>query len=261
MRLRSRRTLGWLAAVVALAIVATLILAWPHVQRFTTGLPPDQFHRELDPALTKDYPATLGIAHNAGNRLDTIKTALDHGADVIEVDVISVRGTLVGGRDQPWPWLSNHLFRGPTLDEVWQAAAPAEVIKLDLKQDDPGYLDAVATFLEPRAGARQVMVASRDAKSLMLLHRRVPQATMVFSMGFPDAVDHLRSDAALRSAIGGVTAFQGLVNANLVTWLHEQHLLVLAWTVNDVHRLNDLVRDGVDGVTTANLAILQALAS
>ena len=44
-----------------------------------------------------------------------------------------------------------------------------------------------------------------------------------------------------------------------MSWLHEQHLLVLAWTVNDVHRLNALVRDGVDGVTTANLAILQAL--
>jgi glycerophosphoryl diester phosphodiesterase len=255
----SRRWLGWLAVVVVLTVGLTLVIAWPHVQRFTTGLPPDQFHRELDPSLTQDYPETLGIAHNAGNRLDTIKTALDHGADVIEVDVISVRGSLVGGRDQPWPWLSNHLFRGPTLTEVWQAAADAEVIKLDLKQDDAKFLNDVATFLEPRAGARPVMVASRDAKSLMLLHQRVPQATMVFSMGFPDAVDRLRSDPALRSAIGGVTAFQGLINADLVTWLHEQHLLVLAWTVNDVHRLNDLVRVGVDGITTANLAILQAL--
>jgi glycerophosphoryl diester phosphodiesterase len=259
MRLLSRRFLGWLGIAVALALIVTLAIAWPHVQRFTTGLPPDQFHRELDPTLTKDYPETLGIAHNAGNRLETIKTALSHGADVIEVDVISVRGTLVGGRDQPWPWLSNHLFRGPTLTEVWKAAASAEVIKLDLKQDDAKYVDAVADFLEPRASSRQVMVASRDAQSLMMLHERVPGATMVFSMGFPDAVDHLRSDAALRSAIGAVSVFQGLVTADLVTWLHEQHLLVLAWTVNDVHRLNALIRDGVDGVTTANLAILHAL--
>lgn len=259
MRRLTRRSLGWLATVVALGLVVTLAIAWPHVQRFTTGLPPEQFHRELDPDLVQSYPDTLGIAHNAGNRLGTVKTALDHGADVIEVDVISVRGALVGGRDQPWPWLSNHLFRGPTLSEVWQAAAAAEVIKLDLKQDDAKYLDAVADFLLPRAGARKVMVASRDAKSLKLLHRRAPQATMIFSMGFPEAIDHLRSDATLRSVIGGVSAFHGLVNADLVSWLHEQHLLVLAWTVNDVHRLNALVRDGVDGVTTANLAILQAL--
>ena len=32
-----------------------------------------------------------------------------------------------------------------------------------------------------------------------------------------------------------------------------------AWTVNDGERLNQLVRLGVDGITTANLAILRAL--
>ena len=48
--------------------------------------------------LSRATRTTLGIAHNAGNRLGTIKTALDHGADVIEVDVISVRGALVGGQ-------------------------------------------------------------------------------------------------------------------------------------------------------------------
>jgi len=40
---------------------------------------------------------------------------------------------------------------------------------------------------------------------------------------------------------------------------HRHKLLILAWTVNDSQRLNELVRLGVDGITTANLAILQAL--
>ena len=57
-----------------------------------------------------------------------------------------------------------------------------------------------------------------------------------------------------------MTIFQGLVDANLVRWLHERDLLVLAWPVNDVQRLNGLVRLRVDGVTTANLAILEVLA-
>jgi glycerophosphoryl diester phosphodiesterase len=35
--------------------------------------------------------------------------------------------------------------------------------------------------------------------------------------------------------------------------------LILAWTVNDGQRLSQLVRLGVDGITTANLAILRAL--
>jgi hypothetical protein len=32
-----------------------------------------------------------------------------------------------------------------------------------------------------------------------------------------------------------------------------------AWTVSDGQRLNELVRLGADGITTANLAILRAL--
>jgi glycerophosphoryl diester phosphodiesterase len=51
----------------------------------------------------------------------------------------------------------------------------------------------------------------------------------------------------------------GLVDAHLVTWVHQHKLLILAWTVNDSQRLNQLVRLHVDGITTANLAILRAL--
>ena len=36
-------------------------------------------------------------------------------------------------------------------------------------------------------------------------------------------------------------------------------MLILAWTVNDSQRFNQLVRLGVDGITTAFLAILRAL--
>jgi glycerophosphoryl diester phosphodiesterase len=75
----------------------------------------------------------------------------------------------------------------------------------------------------------------------------------------PDAVHQVQSDPALQKAIGGVSVFQGLVDANLVTWVHRHSLLILAWTVNDGRRLNQLVRLGVDGITTANLAILRAL--
>jgi glycerophosphoryl diester phosphodiesterase len=50
-----------------------------------------------------------------------------------------------------------------------------------------------------------------------------------------------------------------LFRGHLVTWVHQHKLLILAWTVNDSQRLNQLVRLHVDGITTANLAILRAL--
>lgn len=249
-----------LAVVVGALVVGLVVVAWPHAQSFSQGLPPQQFRDELDPDLLKDYSGVLGVAHNAANRLDTLQVALDHRADVVEADLISVRGELVAGRDQPMSWLTNQIFRGPTLAQVWDAAAPADVLKLDLKRNDDAFLDDLVTFLAPRQGTREVMVATRDRDAIVRLHRDLPEITLLFSIGFPEGVQQLRSDAELQTAIGGVTIFQGLVEPNLVGWLHERDLLVLAWPVNDVQRLNDLVRQRVDGVTTANLAILEVLA-
>jgi len=133
------------------------------------------------------------------------------------------------------------------------------MVKLDLKQTDRKFLDDLVTFLTPRAPREPVMISSRDRDALLYLHHRLSHIWLLFSIGFPDAVHTLRSVPVLLNAIHGVSVFQGLVDANLVTWLHAQKQLVVAWTVNDVRRLTELVRLGVDGVTTANLAILQAL--
>jgi glycerophosphoryl diester phosphodiesterase len=103
------------------------------------------------------------------------------------------------------------------------------------------------------------MISSRDMGAVAYLHRRLPGVTLLFSVAFPDAVQQLQSDHALQQVIGGASVFQGLVDANLVTWMHEHKLIILAWTVNESQRFNQLVRLGVDGITTANLAILRAL--
>jgi len=260
-RLRWGRLRWVIAGVVLAVLVAAVIVAWPVVQRYTGAAPPAQFYEkvELDPAPARDYPPVLGVAHNAGNNLGTLATALRYGADVIEIDVISARGQLVAGRDQPWPWLARQLFRGPTLAQAWDRAAAAGIIKLDLMQADRGFLDDLVAFLAPRAGSRRVMISSRDQSALLYLHSRLPGVTLLFSVAGPDAVHQLQSDPALQQAIGGVSVFKGLVDASLVSWVHQHKLLILAWTVNDSQRFNQLVRLGVDGITTANLAILRAV--
>jgi hypothetical protein len=244
-----------LAALVAVAIV----LAWPHVRVYTGAAPPEQFYQkvQLEPSL--DYKHVLGVAHNAGNNLGTLAKALRYGAGAIEIDVISARGRLVANRVQPVPQLARLLSLAPTLAEVWDRAAAADVVKLDIKQSDRGFLDELIAFLAPRAKSRRVMIASGDPAALLYLHSRLPDVTLLFSAGWPDAVHKLQSDRALQETIGGVSLFQGLADANLVAWLHEHKLFVLTWTVNDSQRFNELVRLGVDGITTANLAILRAL--
>ena len=260
-RLRGGRLRWAIAGGLVIVLVTAAVVAWPWVQRYTGSAPPAQFYDQvqLEPALTRDYPRVLGVAHNAGNNLGTLSTALHYGADVVEADVISARGQLVAGRNHWWGWLARQVFRGPTLLQAWDGAAGAGSIKLDLMQTDRGFLDDLVAFLASRAGSRRVMISSRDPGALLYLHRRLPDVTLLFSVAGPDAVHQLKSDSALQRAIGGASAFQGLVDANLVTWMHGHRLVILAWTVNDSERFNQLVRLGVDGITTGNLAILRAL--
>ena len=150
-------------------------------------------------------------------------------------------------------------FRGQTLASAWQHAAAAATIKLDLQQTGRGLLDPLVKFLDEHPG-HSVMVSTRDAAAIEYLRPRLSAATtLLFSVAFPKAVTQIQSDGALTRAVGGISVFQGLVDTNLVRWAHQRNLLVLVWTVNDAKGLNRQLQMGVDGITTANLAILQAL--
>jgi glycerophosphoryl diester phosphodiesterase len=201
----------------------------------------------------------LGVAHNAGNNAATTAAALRYGADAIEIDVISARGRLVAGRAHGWPWLAGLVFQGPTLASAWQHAAATKIIKLDLQQTGRGLLDSLVRFLDERRG-HSVMISTRDAAAIEYLRPRLPAGiTLLFSVAFPQAVTQIQSGRALTDAVGGISVFQGLVDSNLVRWAHQHNVLVLVWTVNDAAHLSQQLELGVDGITTANLAILQAL--
>jgi hypothetical protein len=257
-----RGRLRWvIAGVLVVALAVGIIVAWPHARRYTGAAPSPQFYEKIqtEPALAQDYRRVLGVAHNAGDNLGTLAKALRYGADVIEINVISARGQLRAGRNQPVPRLHRQVFAGPSLTEAWDHAAAADSVTLDLKQTDRAFLDDLVTWLRQRDKSRRVMISSGDPGALAYLHDRLPDVTLLFSMGWPDAVHQLQSDPALQKVIGGVSVFQGLVDANLVAWLHQHKLLIVAWTVNDSQRFNQLVQMGVDAITTDNLAILKAL--
>jgi hypothetical protein len=238
-----------------------IVLLWPWVTAYDGSAPPGQFFRALPSTLTTNGRQVLTVAHNAGNNGGTTRTALAFGAEVIEIDVVSVRGTLAAGRAHGAWFLAERVFRGETLAQAWNTAADARIIKLDLQQNDKPLLTSLVSFLGQSQHNRQVMISTRDADAIKYLRPRVgPNVTLLFSVPFPHAEDQLRSDGALASAIGGISVFQGLVSPSLVSWAHQRRLLVVAWTVkDDGDRLNQLLQMHVDGITTPNLAILQAL--
>ena len=249
-----------IAAAITIVVITAVVLAWPWVRIYTGSAPPDQFYRALPAPVATHGRQVFGVAHNAGNNAATTAAALRHGAEVIEIDVVLVNGRLAAGRAHGFWWLAERVFRGPTLDRAWHNAASAKIIKLDLQQNDRALLDALVTFLRKQQPVRPVMVSTRDADAIAYLRPRLgSNVTLLFSVPFPDALTRVQSDRALADAIGGISVYQGLVGTSLVSWAHERKLLVLAWTVQDGERLDQLLHMHVDGITTANLAILQAL--
>jgi len=255
--LQRRHVVG--IALAALLVAAGLI-AWPWVRIYTGVAPPEQFEAAVPaPVTSRDV---LGIAHNAGSNASTTRRALAYGADVIEIDVTIARGRLVAGRAHGVPWLAERVFRGPSLASAWAYSSEAKIIKLDLQRNGRGLLNRLVDFLSEAPPHGEVLVSTRDPDAITYLRPRLPRdVRLIFTVPFPPAEAELRTDADLVSAITGITVFRGLVSKDLVRWAHDRHLLVFAWTVNDGQGMNQMLRAGVDGITTANLAILRALSS
>ena len=272
---RLRSTVGWagtaLHRAVIVAAVATLVLSgWAlyilifdaeRAERFTIGVSPRQFFQALDGDILDSYDAVFAIAHNAGDSITTTRVALDQGVDVIEIDVVSLDGQLYAAHDSPHRWYGSFVFRGPSLAQIWRETASATAVKLDLKESSPRYVDRVMGFVWANGEGRQVIVASRDPLVLAAFAERLPDVYRLLSIGSQRELDALRADPALAAAIDGVTIRATLLDRETVAWFGERNLLVMAWTVNELGRVNELVDWGVDGITTDNLAIAQLLGS
>lgn len=243
----------------SVALIAFLIFWQDIAEELTTGRRPTQFNGPLDADLLDDYGLVFGVGHNSGGTLAATRQALKNGADVIEVDVASLDGELVSAHFPPLPIVGRRVFRGPTLEEVWRASAAADVIKLDLKESSPAFRALLFEFLNRHDGERQIIVSSRDPVTLSLLMHQAPTAFRFFSVPDQPTLDRVYRDYDLRMTIEGVSIRHTLLTADSAAQLRNLQLIIVAWTVNDLTRVNELVRFGVDGITTDNLAIMKLL--
>lgn len=265
-----------IAVKVVVGLVAVLVisgslylLAWLAfdpltAEAWTTGLQPTLFQGDIDPdeLIFSDpaYGSVFGVAHNSGDSLQATLEALIFGADIIEVDVVEIDGALYSAHSSPLPFVGQEWFRGPRLETVWTAAFGAEAVSLDLKESSPAFVRVVGEFLATRAPYRKVIVTGRDAWVLAELRQQAPDAVYLLSVPNREFLDReLRDNTATREVIDGVTIRESALDDETIAWLGEQGLLVFAWTVNDLERVNELIGLGVDAVTTDNLAILTLL--
>jgi hypothetical protein len=243
----------------SLFLIGYFILNGAEAEERLSGHRPTYFRGQLTDDLLDDYGSAFVVGHNSGATLKTTRQAIANGADVIEIDVASMNGTLVSAHVPPSTLYGPQVFRGPTLAAVWRAAADASVIQLDLKESTPHFRALLFDFLDEHAGEHTVMIATPDVAMLQLLSKRAPAVLRFLSVPDRATLERLYEDPELIGLVDGVTTRYQLVDEESVSLLKGYGLIVLAWTVNDMSRVNEFVALGVDGVSTDNLAIMGLL--
>ncbi len=268
MKIQSRTIRLVLSVTLLLVVAANVVFLFAtlasgeRIDQITSGVIPRHFIRQFDSDPLENYDGIHGIAHNSGDSLDKIASAVEAGAHGIEIDVIPYRGELYARHNQPLIVFGEFGFRPVLLEDAW-AAAETEVIQLDLKAISPVFLRDVSAFLERHQDdGRIALVSSWDVETLRYFQDRNPEVGRLLSIGTLTAYDDLRGsiDSLQESdLLNGVTVFHELLDLTSVRWLDEHDLLVFAWTVESLSRVNELTMLGVDAVVTDNLSILNLL--
>ncbi|MBX3069547.1 MAG: glycerophosphodiester phosphodiesterase [Thermomicrobiales bacterium] len=232
------------------------------VSRLTEGVIPRQYYSQFDADPLPSYDGTYGIGHNTGDSIDKITAAIEAGAQGIEIDVIAYRGDLYARHNLPVTVFGEFGFRPVKLEEAWEAAT-TEVVQLDLKDTSVSFLNNLSRFLDRhQEDKRIVLVSSWDLDVLRSIQESNPWVGRLLSIGSQEQFDSVLvsyDEIQQNRLINGVTIRHDLLDAPTVFWLKERTLLIFAWTVESLSRVNELTLLGIDAVVTDNLAILNLL--
>jgi glycerophosphoryl diester phosphodiesterase len=252
-----------LAAVVIVCGATTAV-----VLRLAFGDEVEGLTRPKQPALFQGAAGDLalgarqvfGVAHNAGDSVEAAAQALAQGARVIEIDVVAFRGELYVSHDRPLPSLGVVPLDAPRLEQIWEVAADADAVVLDLKQSSPALLFPLAEFLGAHRGGPAVVAVTRSPLALRELRDTSPWVRRFLSVRSRIDLERLALDPVADGVVQGVSVKEALLDKPAARRLEERKLVVLAWVVNEAPRVNELASYGVDGIVTDNLAIVELLA-
>jgi glycerophosphoryl diester phosphodiesterase len=206
-----------------------------------------------------------------GNTPDSFDAAVEHGVDMVELDVLRVKeGRLIVAHDfddalhrRPMDLtVALDLFLEPPLDEV--------EIDCDLKL--PGREAELAGALAGRGLLERAMVSTQEIESLRKLRQLEPDLRLGWT--YPktkrDWTQYGWASPALAAGIvtlrrrfpailakkgpglevNAVWVYHPLITPRLVDVAREIDLELIAWTVDDARRISELLAMGVEGICT-----------
>jgi glycerophosphoryl diester phosphodiesterase len=209
------------------------------------------------------------IAHAAGNASGVAKDAIANGADLVEVD-LWVHGNTMQARHE------RALYPLPVFFEKWYLRIaprrPFDLTRLltETAGDTPVFLDLkngpgeVAARLIRRAlnecGPGEVVFASSQLwHVLRAVRREAPQVALLYSVDVAAKLALFKSVARREPLARGLSCNERLLTRAIVRDLKCLGILVVAWTVDDLDRVRELLSWGVDAITTHRVAETRAL--
>jgi glycerophosphoryl diester phosphodiesterase len=206
------------------------------------------------------------VAHRAGNRLAALDAVQRSGLALAEADVRLFRGRLevrhlksVGPLPILWdrwtmsaPWRPRLLLR----ELLAESAEQAELV-LDLKGRRLRLAELVLEALQPYLASRRFTVCARDWR-LLEPFAELPVRS-VHSVGSTRQLRRFLRERGGGRRVDGVSIHERLLDGGTVALLRAAADEIMTWPVNRPERARELLRLGVDGLITDDLAAISGL--
>jgi glycerophosphoryl diester phosphodiesterase len=204
-----------------------------------------------------------------GNTIDSFITAVEHGVDMVEIDVLKGReGRLVVAHDHQDALRRRPLDLTDALDAFLHP--PLDQVEIDFDLKLPGREAELAGALAGHDLFERSMISTMEIESLMKLRQLEPDLRLGWT--YPKtrrdwtqyrwmAPVLLAGVATLRRRFPGelarkapemeidaVWAYHQIVTPRLVEVAEEAGLELIAWTVDDLDRMRELIGMGVHGI-------------
>jgi glycerophosphoryl diester phosphodiesterase len=206
-----------------------------------------------------------------GNTAESFDAAVEHGVDMIELDVLRAQeGKLVIAHDHHDAMIRKPMDLAEALDLF--VAPPLDKVEIDLDLKLAGSEAEFAGALSGSGLVERAMVSTMEVESLTKLSKLEPDLRLGWT--YPktrrDWTQYGWARPALRAALSamrrrfpsilekrapqlGVDAvwvFHPIITPRLVAAARKVDVELIAWTVDDADRMRELLDMGVDGIVS-----------
>lgn len=206
-----------------------------------------------------------------GNTIESFLTAIDHGVDMIEIDVLRDRdGRLVIAHDYHDALSRRPLGLVDALDAFLDP--PLDEVEIDCDLKLPGREAELAGALAGHGLVERSMVSTMEVESLMKLRKLEPDLRLGWTYpktrrdwtqyrwmapGLVAGVAAIRrrfpaqlEQRADEIGVDAVWAYHQIITPRLVEAAEATGVELIAWTVDDAERMHELLDMGVHGICT-----------